>query len=487
MIGNKRDERKKIVKSTTPTSDLKKPIARKQMGGTLFSTYNSVDKYIPPTFAYEPIEIHSEILTSPLRKKQETVIEKVKEKETPIEVKKENKLENIVPAEIENSTPKVYKGLDSFNKAYDRVEKELPEAKDYRQFLTEVAKHESGYTSAIKNKNAPAYGYFQFMQDNNRYNNIRAFAGTDINTFLNNPELQIKAAIKLAKANEKGLSQKDLETAKSKGISKWGLIGGTWLGGLGGLRKYLHNNINVSDKGWDPNKKAGIDMSSQIKRYNFQSGGVLKYQKGNLLDTQSKVIKEYAPAVISSFIIGNPTPLINKISGVSSKNASINRVNDNLWKFENAGNSGLKDGLYYPYKTGNGNMDVGQGFDLKHQPKEFRLRATKGISKQELDKEAKSRLSSELPFIEAKLNKHSNNNADTISQNMKEGLLDMSWQLKNGIYGYDNLFDAIAKGDINKIQEESKVKYRSRNKRDFGEWKFDSGRHKRRIDNYFHY
>ena len=39
----------------------------------------------------------------------------------------------------------------------------------------------------------------------------------------------------------------------------------------------------------------------------------------------------------------------------------------------------------------------------------------------------------------------------------------MYWQLKNGLYDYDNLFEGIAKGDIDKIREESKVTYKSKN------------------------
>ena len=82
------------------------------------------------------------------------------------------------------------------------------------------------------------------------------------------------------------------------------------------------------------------------------------------------------------------------------------------------------------------------------------------------------------------IEKVTNNNADTISPQIKEGLLDMYWQLKNGLYDYDNLFEGIARGDIDKIREESKVTYKSKNT---GKRYFDSGRYKHRIDNYFHY
>ena len=43
LTGTKRDMRKKVVKSTTPTSDLKKPTTlKRQLGGNIFTTYNSI-------------------------------------------------------------------------------------------------------------------------------------------------------------------------------------------------------------------------------------------------------------------------------------------------------------------------------------------------------------------------------------------------------------------------------------------------------------
>ena len=161
------------------------------------------------------------------------------------------------------------KGTEEFNRIYDEVEKEYPEASKYRAFLTTVAKYESGFNSKAKNKNAPAWGYFQFMQDNNKYNNIKTYAGVDTQTFLDNPKLQIIAAINLAKSMEKGFNKEDINAAKSKGITRWGMLGGAWLGGNGGLRRYLLNNENISDKHWSSNN-SGIDMINQIKRYNFE-------------------------------------------------------------------------------------------------------------------------------------------------------------------------------------------------------------------------
>lgn len=257
--------------------------------------------------------------------------------------------------------------------------------------------------------------------------------------------------------------------------------------------------LTGSNKGKRRYAEARNYANTLKKVYNsYRSGGIIKYQEGLKINWNPEpkpsgvdiigLTKKYAPSIALSFISRSVSPFINKlIEGKPNSSPNIDKVVDNIWNFENSQNKGFKNGLYYPYRTGNGNVDIGPGFDLEHQTESFKSRANKGMSKQELNDEVKYRLNAELPFINERLNKVSNNNADTISPNMKEGLLDMYWQLDNGVYKYDDLFEAIAKGDINSIREESKVKYKSKNKKDYGTWKYDSGRYQRRVDNYFHY
>ena len=193
------------------------------------------------------------------------------------------------------------------------------------------------------------------------------------------------------------------------------------------------------------------------------------------------VAKEYAPSAVASMLLGNVNPIIGQILGLNQNidltkaPPSLEKVNTNMWKFENPKNKGLRGNLYYPFKTANGNTDIGPGYDLDMQTAEFKKKAANGMTKEELDAIMLERLRKEIPHLDAKLNSVTNNNADTISPQIKEGLLDMYWQLKNGLYDYDNLFEGIAKGDIDKIREESKVTYKSKNT---GKRYFDSGRYK---------
>lgn len=258
-LNNKRDMRKKFMKSDRPTYSNNR--VRKGQEGLQFTRYDAIER---PTLNMDNTfeEYRFPVDTTPTYtiKREEAPADVqqpiIKEEETPI-MKRE--LFNIKPS----------KGLDEFNKWYDEVEQEDPEAKNYRQFLTKMAEQESGFNSAIQNRaGAPAYGYFQFMQDGKKYNNISAYAGTDVDTFRNNPKLQIKAAIKLAKQFERGFNKQDLELAAQKGYTKFGLLGGAWLAGNGGVRKYLQGLANPSDRHWSKSG-SGTDVASRIQMFNF--------------------------------------------------------------------------------------------------------------------------------------------------------------------------------------------------------------------------
>lgn len=98
LLGNKRDKRKKVVKSTSPTPDLKKAVIKKQEGGTLFSIYNSIDPYIPPTIDFNAPELETEIVTNPIKKRQAKVIEEAKKSTTNSEAQELKEINSEVPS-----------------------------------------------------------------------------------------------------------------------------------------------------------------------------------------------------------------------------------------------------------------------------------------------------------------------------------------------------------------------------------------------------
>ena len=297
-INGKRDMRKKFIKSSRPT--YKKRIKKAQQG-MRFVSYNPVSN---PTIDYtditNPINPFSEYNYNTTYDKPTALVVPVRDTNETDVVANNPTVEPVINKPVASKvtyTPKSYKGLAAFNKAYDEVEASNPEAKKYRQFLTKMAEQESGFNSAIQNRaGAPAYGYFQFMQDDKKYNNIRQYAGTDIETFRNNPKLQIEAAIRLAKSFEKGFSKEDLELANKNGYSTWGLLGGAWLAGNGGVRKFLRGQGNPSDRHWSKEGK-GTDVATRIKAFNFKEGGIVKYQEPAQPINRRDAIRDYRPNI----------------------------------------------------------------------------------------------------------------------------------------------------------------------------------------------
>lgn len=150
-----------------------------------------------------------------------------------------------------------FKGYEQFNRVYDKVQAYNPDAAKYRSLLTKIASIESGFRSGVVN-NIGAAGYFQFI-DSTR-NGIMKKLGKTTNkqTFLNNPELQILAAIELAKEFENGFSSDYIKLASQKGHNINGLISGAWLGGIGSVKKYLKSGQDSSDGGTTVSKRIKI-------------------------------------------------------------------------------------------------------------------------------------------------------------------------------------------------------------------------------------
>lgn len=167
------------------------------------------------------------------------------------------------------------KGFDDFKENYKKAG--IDPAKF--DFFASIAKHESNFNPTVQNKaGAPAFGYFQFMQDGKKWNNISKFAGVDIQTFRNNPILQIKAAEKLANAFLSQFTEEDKKRARELGYSDSALVRGAWMGGVGGVRNFLYKGINASDNHWDKKTKKGSNVKAAMDRGNnyFKKGGILK-------------------------------------------------------------------------------------------------------------------------------------------------------------------------------------------------------------------
>ena len=554
LTGTKRDMRKKVVKSTTPTSDLKKPTTlKRQLGGNIFTTYNSITPYEGPVFEQPVATVEIEELPiNRLEANRQNVMAKVEEKkEEPVVEEKVSteplptSKEETPVVENKESTPINIKSKDEFIKTMTPAFENALKAKGldtkYAKYLVAQSALESNWGKSqsgkfnfggikgkgtirktrevINGKSIHVNDSFRDFKDINDYANYhvsllnnkryQAFSGGD---FI---DRVVKGGYATDPNYKRALSNVYNQIAKAQEGMKI-----PKLKGVGELRNRILRQFN-REKAANRNEEQliGFDWSryksnkpkpetTPTQSEQLENGGVIKAQDGIVTQTINKVksflpkeepkepinvvdvAKEYAPSAVASMLLGNINPIIGQILGLNQNidltkaPPSLEKVNTNMWKFENPKNKGLRGNLYYPFKTANGNTDIGPGYDLDMQTAEFKKKAANGMTKEELDAIMLERLRKEIPHLDAKLNSVTNNNADTISPQIKEGLLDMYWQLKNGLYDYDNLFEGIAKGDIDKIREESKVTYKSKNT---GKRYFDSGRYKHRIDNYFHY
>ena len=112
------------------------------------------------------------------------------------------------------------KGSKSFNLAMASYLAKHPEDAKYRKTLTEIAAKESNFNPTVKNAKSSASGYFQFI------NSTRKQYAPHLTKeqFLNNPEEQISAAVKLLKAN-RNISSK---FANLRGLSQLQIDYGMW-------------------------------------------------------------------------------------------------------------------------------------------------------------------------------------------------------------------------------------------------------------------
>lgn len=156
---------------------------------------------------------------------------------------------NGIETEQRNDSPQL-KGSKSFEQAFEQALKINPEIVKYKNFLVKTAKRESGFNSYIQNTSgAPYYGYFQMGK-----NEIALTTRMTVEDFRNNPVAQILGACKLYEMNLKTIKKLGVyDIGRRKGYSDDALVAGAWMGGPGGVKKYLLGLGDPSDSHWYKN------------------------------------------------------------------------------------------------------------------------------------------------------------------------------------------------------------------------------------------
>lgn len=99
----------------------------------------------------------------------------------------------------DNNVAQPIKGQNAFNQAMNSYLSKHPEDAKYRDTLTAIANKESNFNPTVKNSASSASGYFQFIDSTRK----QYAPNLTRDQFLNSPEEQISAAVKLLKANRK--------------------------------------------------------------------------------------------------------------------------------------------------------------------------------------------------------------------------------------------------------------------------------------------
>lgn len=143
-------------------------------------------------------------------------------------------------------TKKVFTGynkqdLDKFNKMYD----EMGES-NFREFLTKIAGLESRWQYNPKG-NKTHSGLYQIK--NSYLAHYTDIPDITVEEFVNNPKLQTKAALRMAKENYNQIIKDEtlLKAAKQRGYDAWDLMAGAWLAGYKGMRRQFFTGKEVGD------------------------------------------------------------------------------------------------------------------------------------------------------------------------------------------------------------------------------------------------
>lgn len=145
--------------------------------------------------------------------------------------------------------------------------------------------------------------------------------------------------------------------------------------------------------------------------------------------------------------------------------------------------------LFFPYDSPEGGTQtVGPGLKLRKDGKGdaysfSREEATKGVTRAQINEKLANHANLQYQKVLEFLNQNGNRLPyDTISPNIMRGLMDLRYQV-GSLGGWNDLREAVLNGDLNSIEKESKVTYKTKN----GQRKEDKRRNEHRAETFWHY
>lgn len=210
---------------------------------------------VPPEIVQSKIQESTTVPTS----SNSSFAEKLRQARVNAANKARDRITNITPT----YTP--IRGSEDYEAAWARHLEANPQDAEWKPLLDRIAKQESNFKSVQNYAGAPAYGYYQLWETN--------LGDNTPEEVLNNPDLQISLAMRLLRSNLSNFTEQDIEKARNLGYSINAMLGGAWLGGVGGVRKYLEG-VDTTDA-HHYGGKGGSSVGRYFNIFNFEQGGSL--------------------------------------------------------------------------------------------------------------------------------------------------------------------------------------------------------------------
>ena len=313
LIGNKRDGRKKFIKSTTPQSDLKRPVTKKQMGGNIFTTYNSITPYSGPVFEQPEIEIQPlEVPVNRLEANRRKVMEMAKEKESEKEPeKKEEPVTEVSTSPLPTSpkpqepstpaveAPTVFKAKEDFVKTMTPAFENALKAKGLD---TKYAKYLVAQSALESNWGKSQSGKFNFggIKGKGTVRRTREVIGGK-DKYINDSFRDFKDINDYANYHVSLLNNK-----RYNAFNGGDFIDSVVKGGYATDPKYKKALTNVYNQIAKGQKGLIVQAVNKVK-------SILPKEEPKEPVNTVEVIKEYGPSLATSFLTGNINPFVSKL------------------------------------------------------------------------------------------------------------------------------------------------------------------------------
>lgn len=306
LTGTKRDGRRKFIKSTTPQSDLKRPVVRKQQGG-IFTTYNSITPYEGPTFELPSIAIEPEPLPiNKLEANRRKVVEQIEKLESNPEVTEEPSKEPFpVSKETEETKETSVKLPETGIKTKEDFVKTMTPAFENalksKGLDTKYAKYLVAQSALESNWGKSQSGKFNFggIKGKGTTRKTREVVnGKDV--YINDSFRDFKDINDYANYHVSLLNNKRYQAFNGD------FIDSVVRGGYATDPNYKNALTNVYNQIAKGQKGLIVQAVNKVK-------SILPKEEPKEPVNTVEVIKEYGPSLATSFLTGNINPFVSKL------------------------------------------------------------------------------------------------------------------------------------------------------------------------------